>query len=298
MNMKNKKNKIILGGGIAGLLYAFYNPEYILITDKIGGHFSSNFQTGPKYIHVDKNTTKLLKDLGLYVPIKKIKVGYFYNDILHDENTEENRKLYFKKTRGETTQPYSSIMSSNKKEFEFYDINLSIIIDELEKRIKNNIIIDTVSKIDIEKNIIFINDREIQFSNLISTIPQNIFLSISNKEELAKKYKSFPTTFILIKDDSLCPFKDFKEYDYVYISEEKYPFHRITKTKNGLVFEYKGDDIQIQKNEIEREVLKIGQIVENDTNVDFKNISFFGRYGCWKHKILINDLLKEIYSKK
>ena len=51
---ENRENKIILGGGVAGLLQAYFNPDAVIVTDQIGGQFSSRFQLGPKYLHVDK----------------------------------------------------------------------------------------------------------------------------------------------------------------------------------------------------------------------------------------------------
>jgi len=292
------RKKIILGGGISGLLYAFYNPDCLLISDKIGGQSSSRFQLGPRILHADENTTRLLEDLNRYIGIKKIKVGYFYNDKINDENTEENKKAYFEKTRGESSQPYSSVMSSNKNEYDSYDIELSEIIENLERKIHNEIILGKVTKIDLENNKLIIDEKEIEYSKLISTIPINVFLFLAGKTDEAKQYVSYPTTFILSDNLDNAPFKDFGEYDYVYISDEKYPFHRITKTKDGFVYEYKGDMSSTSLGQKDREVLKVGQLVENDKKVEFDNVNFLGRYATWKHNILINDLLKEIYTKK
>jgi len=300
MSKERNRNgrKIILGGGIAGLLFAFYNPEYLLISDVLGGQFKTKFQTGPRFLHVDKNTNCLLGDLNRYVGIKKVKVGYFYDGELHDENTEENKKRYFEKTRGESSQPYSSVMSSNKKEFESYIVDLSEIIDDLVNSIKNETMIGKITKIDTDNKKVYVGKYEYEYDELVSTIPLNIFLFLSGKEELAKQYLSFPTTFILMKNNDDCPFVDFKDYDYVYVSEEKYPFHRITKTKEGFVYEYKGDINSLNINQKDKEVLKVGQLVQNDNNIKFENVSFLGRFAEWKHNILINDVLKKIYSKK
>lgn len=291
--MQEERN-IIIGGGISGLIYAYYNPSYLLISDKLGGQLKSKFQTGPKYIHCDEYSEKFFNDLGLYLPKRKIKVGYWYDNALHDVNTDENKKTYFEKTRGETSTPYSSVMSSNKNEFECYDIDMNIVINHIIGLLQNTIYLEKINKIDIVNKHLEINNNIIKFDNIVSTIPKNIFLMLSDNKDKAEKYKSFPTTFVLKKDTKDCPFDVFKEYDYVYVSEKKYPFHRITKTKEGVVYEYKGDNIEKSYNEVDREILKVGQLIQNEEKIEFNNVTFFGRYGKWKHNILINDLIKEI----
>jgi len=291
--MQEKRN-IIIGGGISGLLYAYYNPDHVLISDKLGGQLKTRFQTGPKYIHCDEYSEKLFNDIGLYLPKRKIKVGYFYNGKLNDTNTDENKKLYFEKTRGENSTPYSSVMTSNKKEYECYDVDMNIVINHIINLLRNTIYLEKIDNINIEKKYLSINNFNIEYDNLISTIPKNVFLFLSKEYELANKYISHPTTFILKKDMNVCPFNDFEGYDYVYVSEKKYPFHRITKTNEGIVYEYKGDDIKKTENEIDREVLKVGQLIQNEEIVEFNDVKFFGRYGKWKHNILINDLIKEL----
>jgi len=296
--MSKTSRKIILGGGIAGLLYSFYNPDCLLITDKLGGQSKSRFQLGPRILHADENTSKFLSDLKRYIPIKKIKVGYFYNDSINDENTEENKKKYFEKTRGETSQPYSSVMSSNKNEYGSYDISISEIIEDLERMIKNEVIIGKVSKIDTDKKILTVNDTEIKYSELISTIPLNVFLFLTGNIDKANSFKSYPTTFVLMKSLEKCIFTDFNEHDYIYVSDEKYSFHRVTKTKDGYVFEYKGERIVDPLLLKDSEIIKVGQLIQNDEIIKFSKVKFFGRYATWKHNILINDLLKEIYKTK
>ncbi|MFA5174613.1 MAG: hypothetical protein WC438_05525 [Candidatus Pacearchaeota archaeon] len=295
---RNEKHKIIIGGGIAGLLYAFYNPDYLLITDKIGGQSKSKFQLGPRILHKDEFSTRLLTDLKRYIPIKKIKVGYFYNNKINNENTEENKKKYFEKTRGESSQPYSSVMSSNQNEYDSYDIDLSDIIENLERRIENKIILGTVSKIDTTKKSLIVNNEEIKYSELISTIPLNVFLFLTSEIEKAKLFKSFSTQFVLMNNIKDCIFTNFDEYDYVYDSDEKHSFHRVSKTKNGYVFEYKGEKNILPDLIKDIEVIKVGQLIENNIKINFDKVKFFGRYAEWKHNILINDLLKKIYTKK
>ncbi len=232
-----RNQKIILGGGISGLLQAYYNPEALLVSDQIGGQLKAPFQLGPKYLHVDEYSKRFFSEIGLNPNIKKIKIGFLYDGEFHNTNTEENRKLYFQKTR-EKNEPYHSSMSADMTEFDSFDIDTDDIVDLLKEKIKNKIIIGKVEKIDNRFKEITVNGETIKYEKLISTIPLNIFLYLNNKAEIAKSFKSFPTTFIL--DEIVW---DIEDYDYVYVSEPCYPFHRITKTESGTVLEFKGDNI-------------------------------------------------------
>lgn len=295
--MNKEKTEIIIGGGISGLIWAYFNPKAIIITDQIGGQFSSKFQLGPKYIHIDEHSIRFFNDLEIRPKVKRIKIGFFYDGKLHSENTEENRKRYFMKTRGETSEPYRSVMSADKTEFDSFDISVDEIIEKIKEKINNKIIFEKVISIDNHHKKITTQFTEIKYDNIISTIPLNVFLFLNNKPELAKRFKSYPTTFIYQRTNEECPFKDFQDYDYVYVSELKYPFHRITKVPNGIVYEYKGDSIISSNNEVDRVVMNVGQLIQNDIKIDLKSIKFWGRYAKWQHGLLVNDLLKEIYEK-
>ena len=300
-----EEDKVILGGGVAGLIWLYYHPEYKLISKDVGGQFKSAFALGPKFLHLDENTKKLMTDLGLSnIPIKKVKIGFHYNGKVHSENTEENRQRYFNKTR-ESNEPYRSSMSANKTSFEAYDIGpeelTNLLFDNVKK---NNIIRQNAKKIDIENQEIEIETEKIKYNNLLSTIPANIFLRLSGENDLAEKFKYFSTFFVLFGEEDFKYFYpvDFTGFDYVYFSEDKFPFHRATKTSQGIVAEYKVSPEQnepillgvpIRRNDM---LLKVGQLVENDVNLNFKNVRFFGRYATWKHSIKINELLKEVYG--
>ena len=95
-----KNRKIILGGGISGLLKAYFDPEAVLITEQIGGQLSVPFQLGPRYVHVDRYTRRFFSEIKLYPAVRNVRVGFFYKGSLHNTNTEENKKLYFNIRRG------------------------------------------------------------------------------------------------------------------------------------------------------------------------------------------------------
>lgn len=294
---KIRKHKIILGGGIAGLIKAYFNRDAMIISDKIGGQFSTSFQLGPKFLHVDEYSKRFIEELNMTPLIKQIKIGFWYDGCLHMTNNENNRKNYFDKTRSQDSKIYSSSMSANMTEFKSFDIDVAEIINVLKNKLTNEIILEKIKNIDLENKKIITENTEIQYDELISTIPLNIFLFLSDKIDLAKRFKSHPTTFILNSSVNSCPFCDFENYDYVYISEKRYIFHRITKTDKGPVFECKGDNIPKMIGEIDRITLKVGQLIQNDIDINIKNVEFFGRYSKWQHNLLTNTLLKHEYDR-
>ena len=292
-----RNKKIIIGGGISGLLKAYYDKEAILITERIGGQLKAPFQLGPKYFHVDEYTKRFLSEIGFCsqeITIKKVKIGFFYDNSLHDVNTEKNRKLYFEKTRGEN-EIYRSSMSAGASEFDSFDIDINEIIDILKDGIKDRIILGKIENINSLRKEITVEGKKYKYEKLISTIPLNTFLTLNNKLSIAKEYKSYPTTFIQCSTDIK---EEFKKYDYIYYSEPHFLFHRVTKVGSYTVLEFKGDNIGIWENEIDRFVLKTGQLIQNDIKISLGHIEFFGRYGTWDHSILINTLLKQIYGTK
>jgi len=92
--------KYILGGGLAGLVTAFYNPEYKLVSPKLGGIFSQRFN-GPKYLHVNIPTEELLKDLKLSRAIaEETSIGYWSSNKLADQTSAEGGQRYSLASRG------------------------------------------------------------------------------------------------------------------------------------------------------------------------------------------------------
>ncbi len=289
----------ILGGGVAGLIYAFYHPEYKILTDKIGGQFATSFQLGPRFLHRTIETDRFLDDLNVRSKYRSrlIKIGFYYQGEIHSSNTEENRIRYFKKTRGlNSFEPYQSSMSNGVETFEAYDIDPNELVDIIYEKIRNNVIIDKIKKVDLISQRIS-GEYDYIYKDLIVTMPKPIFLKISGYSEEAEKYISYPTTFMLWPESYIRPFKNLEKYDYVYFSQDEFDFHRITKTKEGFVLEMKGEHQTPYK---ERQIiLKIGQIVERKDDHDWpQNIKFFGRYANWDHSVRTETILKQIFSAK
>ena len=81
-------DKFILGGGVAGLVTAFYNSEYTIITDKVGGWQNANkFSLGPRFIEVTPASQAFMSRLGFTPSTRIVKIGYCDNTNLRAFST-------------------------------------------------------------------------------------------------------------------------------------------------------------------------------------------------------------------
>ncbi|MHB8483648.1 MAG: hypothetical protein ACYDBV_13120 [Nitrospiria bacterium] len=310
---------IILGGGIAGLCYALYNPDHIVLTDRVGGGFSAPFQLGPKFLHRTPKTKQFLKDIGVIrdVPVKTVKVGFYYDDAIHSHNTDENRRAYFEKTRGVSgSETYKSSMSEGSEEFDAYDMDVEKIVNAVFNVVKDRVIIGKVSGVDLKNKIVkygycsstqplneplqhpVVVDDLMRFEKLVVTVPRPVFCYMIGQADEAKRFVSYPTTFLKSEHlpVDLHPVqKDFEKYDYVYFSQKEFPFHRVTKIPGGFCLEYKGDWFGLLKGAGGLFTLKIGQLIQRTDNMVYPDsVKFFGRYAEWRHSIKTRELIDEL----
>jgi hypothetical protein len=296
-------SKYIIGGGIAGLISAFYNKDYKIITDKIGGQMAMN-NAGPRILEVNKYSDILLKDLGLNdCDIKTATIGYRINNKFVNEINEDTRKQYYMKSRclkDVSTVP-SSIMSDGKNTIKYYDIEWDCILNKLTEAIFDNIIIGKVNIIDTNNNILLVNTdlknpdiAYFEYDKIISTIPAPIFFRISNLNPLME-LKYAKKVFIILSND----YMNIDNYDYVYYPEDKYEFHRATRLKNGrIALEYTTEHSyrsvlnkwNLFSNSYSH--IPIGQIISGKVQT-IENVEFIGRYACWNHDIKTDDIVKK-----
>ena len=278
----------IIGGGINGLICSYYTGHQI-ISENLGGQLTEkDWPLGPRFLHVDEWSKKLLDDLHITAKIKTLKIGRrfnLYGDYV--EPTKEWKEKYYLKSRGVQGNTKSS-SSGGKTTLDVYDIDMNVLTDQLIRNV-NTPIQANVKQISTKYKILILTDgRILQYDKLIVTIPVNVFLAISDVETNLK-FNCVKKLFVLSKQELV---KD--GYDYVYYAGDDTRFHRITKHNNSSVIEYTGNDI-IPKyyDEIDRVELKNGQIIENEEKLIVKNITFLGRYAEWKHDSLINNVVEQ-----
>jgi protoporphyrinogen oxidase len=288
---RNMKKKYIIGGGIAGLIFAFYNKDYKIITKDLGGQFNNNFPLGPRFFEDTPESRRLLRDLEIEIIPKKIKVGYFYNNLIHNCQNSDFLKKYYLKSRGKEYSNEKIVMNNGKKEMNILQVDFVDIISKLVEKLSKKIIVDNIIKI-TDSEIITLN-RKFVYEKIINTIPLPIMLNYLNKD--SSEYSSASVTFVLFNES----FFDFKDYSFVYFSDSSL-FHRMTKIENGIVAEFFGE-IEEKKlknmflnNFVDSKIVKNSQIITgNPCKIINKKIINFGRYGVWDREYKTEKVIKE-----
>jgi hypothetical protein len=303
---------VILGAGITGLLAKFYIKDSILIGNEIGGENSRvNFPLGPRFLKKTKETLDLLEDLNLPVKEKTVKIGYYYNNRVHDTIPKGLIAKYYEKTRGITLDfddVPESTMSNGDNVFSALDVNFDLLISTIKSRIfensSNNIIVDNIKKINLEKQNLKGERNIYEYDVLINTIPLPDFVKIS-KIKTSINFEYLPITYLYVKcmNDNLD--LKFDGYSYIYFPEEYTKFYRITKTCNSkFVFEF---PLIIKPNQLRKHInlkyfmflnvyySKYGHFKElkKDSISLPNNVKMLGRYAEWRH-LRVHDTLKRI----
>ncbi len=291
----------ILGGGISGLIWGFYNKDFFIISPEIGGQLSSSFQLGPRFLIADEFSKKLLIDLNLKLEKEIIKVGYFKNNKFCIKD-DDFKKEYYKKSRGMKYCIDKTAMNAGKEKFESFKVNFLELIDALKKQVMQNIITNKVARINQRYRYIYMKGTGTSFpyKKIISTIPLDKFIDCLSHPKKNCELKSKDATYVLLKKT----FFDTKDFDFIYVLGKK--FHRITKTQKGLVIDWLGEHhVEECKEEfkeyyIDSFVLKDAQIISKKCFPKMQETIFSGRYGAWDRTYKINKVIKEAteYAKK
>ena len=76
--------RFILGGGLSGLIYAFYHPDYTIISPNLGGKLVQDYLQATILLHDKSETRTLLEDLGVRADKEAHFKRYFYKGNLLD----------------------------------------------------------------------------------------------------------------------------------------------------------------------------------------------------------------------
>jgi hypothetical protein len=163
----------ILGGGLAGLVTAFYHPDYRIISPDLGGMWERKF-TGPKFLHVGEEVRGLLDELG-FTNLKERELQIKYWDAVErkyiEEPSREQLIEYSLRTRGILPDKATmcSVLDEPKKVFE---ISPDEFIRALIVRVGNQWIKDSAVRVNSE-GVRGLTKKNYPFDFLINTLPQD-----------------------------------------------------------------------------------------------------------------------------
>jgi hypothetical protein len=292
-------NNVILGAGIAGLIWAYYHKDYYILSDQIGGQMMSYFDLGPRYLHNKyEGIPTFLKSLDIPIKIRTIKVGYIDDSGWVENPSLTFRQQYYMKSRGvDNLSGFdSTVLNTNIKEFNVCDVDFKELINKLFEILSSRIYAMRVDSIDLKERLIVCSDSgyRTKFDNLVSTIPLNIFCHISG---LNKKLEAMSMVYCLMSDT----FFDLKDFDFVYDNRATTSFHRMTKCIQGVVCDLLENkkqefiDSTSSKPALAINVVKNSQIIslEKDFELEDKTIKFVGRYGTWNRKHKTETIIEQ-----
>lgn len=292
--------KYIIGGGIAGLIFCYYNRSFNIITPEVGGQMNNNFQLGPRYLHDIPESRTFLNDLNIKIEPITVKVGYKYDDLIINKHDADFRKKYFMKSRMEKDDKNfdETTMNNNSEEFPALKVDFKEIIKKLNDALKDNIINEKVQDIDTHKKILYCENNSFNYDLLISTMPLPVFLMLSGNKESAAELKSIGVTYVQLKED----FISMDDYDFVYCPGNEI-YHRLSKDVSGYIIaeiagEISKDTLLKSFNEdyINHIFIKNNQIVGGRLNKIINSIMFIGRYGAWDRSWKTEKVIKESIS--
>lgn len=313
-----RNENYILGGGPAGLIAAFYNPDYKIIDKNPMGQLNLPFVPGPRILKVDEYSKRFIERLHIPYFIKTIHVGYSHDGInVVDEADKTFKQNYSQITRG-TTKIEDSFLSSGENQIEvfasdngddlYYKV-FAILTDQL----KDRIIAANVSDINTKERLIGLDRTEFLYDNVISTLNINILTKLLGLQDLG--LVALKKHFVQCSYNNPHDIELAKKYHYVYSTDGQEsttfkPYTRKTYFKDYIVyemlkpFEQNAPDPQhrfmpdyidlshIQGNKVLKVLNNIPIQINN--SIDFRNIQgieLVGRFAQWNHSIKANEII-------
>jgi len=288
------KNQYILGCGLSALIYKFYNPEYKIIGEQIGGMLKNDFMKNTILLHDTFENQQLLKDLGMEIKKKTHLIKYVKNNTIQNKITLIDKIAFIRKKLDDDNIQVNDVTLSTEDYFiPILDVDFTELLDKLKKDVDI-----------IQENIIRISDTEIitetgryDYDEIVSTLPANIFWDIYYKKQNIQ-LKSLPITIILT--DEVPSVLNAEQFDLAYFCDTRFKYTRINKRGDNYLYEFSGelseDEVKshIPKQSIIKEyfVNKTGIIFTDKNNVPPPNIKFLGRFAIWDHSYKIQDAVK------
>lgn len=290
--------KFIIGGGISGLIYAYYNRDFTIISPDIGGKLSNSFMENIIYLHATDETESFLRLVDIPRTKKTQLIKYMKaGEIVTNLTVEDKVAFIRKKLNDPDFAPTDLNLSTSDYYISVFELDYSLLISKLRDGLHY-----------IEDKIIKITDTELitettryQYSKLVSTVSAKIFWKLYSLPS-SLKLRSEKITFVLC--DMLPPQLVDESFDLCYIVDSDNEVQRISKRRRDqtqqFLYEFSGfrkkedcvkhlpDGSKILNYYVESD----GLIFSDSNNIAPQNVVFIGRFATWNHSDKQQDVIR------
>lgn len=323
-------SKFIIGNGISGLIWKFYNPEFELIGPvQIGAgglqapdNFSRSYMV---WLHDCPETRQLAEDLNfkdVENKLRQSRIGYYVKGVIRDHLTEPLKQVLVDKKmtpwdlstgllvkQVKPEEPSRLSLTGTTKGVNFMnvlDIDHSSLIWRLRNRTQTTHgFIGQINEATIGiTNSVPTQDSGYTYSKydtLVSTIPAPQFYRAYQGKVESPSFDSVPITFVTVQKK---PAEFDGDYEMVYY-DDSVPFTRISHLHGKYCIEFTGELSEEKFREMYPGVrifdmwtLKGGRIVSQKLTPPQENIIFSGRFAQWDHKITTEHVIKQAMEYK
>lgn len=295
--------KYVFGGGLSGLIWAYYNPEYTVVTDSFGGFVDTKFGRAFVVLHETPEMVELFDELGIDSFVKELKIAYYdiYDRSLRRSARDNFARRYVEEKLPTEFQPGKDLeLSAPGDSWRALFVDSSIV-DALRNEIEN---VKTGRVQDIDEDTFTFENSDgvsefVSWDRIVSTLPAPVFQKIVTNPEsndwvdLGWELDNRPTTYAELNSVP----DEYREmaWDILYTVDRRVPYHRVVRNmlSSSYFVECLGDysDEVDEWNFQDLIVNPFGVIDDEELDPPFDGISFLGRYSEWQHDVRIDHVI-------
>lgn len=309
----------ILGGGLAGLIAAYYNPEYQVVSSNLGGQLLTKWPLGPRYLHESPALERLLGEINLPILKKEVEIGYYDKEFI--EPSIEHFRAYWKKTRGDTFPKEPGFMMRGEDLLEVFETSQAQLCMTLISKVEEEKrwLDGVVHQVDLRKRRFYLQGRGWQdYDVLINTLPAPVFFSFLVAENIQGlledqwtlpdlRYKPIDFFYGSITAPWLqkVVWEKGASFSFIYFPRGPTCFYRVTKVEEPYVVFETTRDLPLQ---VVAEVrvedhtrLEVGKILDGKLQYQLLpwesfGIRHFGRFARWEDDLMTHHLVEKMQS--
>jgi hypothetical protein len=290
--------KYIIGGGISGLLYAYYNRDFTIISPDLGGKLNSSMMENIIYLHATPETEEFLREIGMSYTKKTQMIKYLLGGRpLKDLSIEDKIMFIRKKLNDPNFMPEDLNLSTSDYYISVFEIDYRELLDRLMTGVTH--IDDSVIKITGKE--IITEQTRYSYDKLVSTVNAKIFWRLYDRPN-DKELRSEAITFVLC--DKLYPELENCKFDLCYVADWDNKVTRVSKRRrdqtDSYLYEFSGKVAEKNCLKYLPEGSKIldyrveenGLIFSDINNIAPPNVLFLGRFATWNHADKQQDVIR------